>query len=212
LGSLLPLRGLRAERAVTASLDAKWADVSWDVNASLFTSEIRQALDALAVGDKLELYNAPGPRRAPGAEVLGTYVVGPLHAIASYSYIDATEADQTGLRRDVPLIPRRAATLDGIVESERGRVGLEFDYTGTQPLMDDPYRLVSRDYFSFNALAELRLRKFSIFANAINLSNVRQTRWDPLIRPSLGPGGDPITDVWAPIDGRTFNIGIRAAL
>jgi hypothetical protein len=27
-----------------------------------------------------------------------------------------------------------------------------------------------------------------------------------------GPGGDPITDVWAPLLGRNFNIGIRAEL
>ena len=27
-----------------------------------------------------------------------------------------------------------------------------------------------------------------------------------------GPGGDPITDVWAPVDGRTFNLGTRAEL
>ena len=27
-----------------------------------------------------------------------------------------------------------------------------------------------------------------------------------------GPGGNPITDVWAPLAGRTFNLGIRAQL
>jgi len=46
----------------------------------------------------------------------------------------------------------------------------------------------------------------------INLTNVRQTRFDPLIRPTRGPGGNPITDVWAPLDGRTFNLGIRVEL
>ena len=70
LGSLLPLRGLRAERAVTESIDAKWTDEGWDVNVSVFNSEIR---DALAVqtpdGNKLQLFNAPGPRRAPGADI-----------------------------------------------------------------------------------------------------------------------------------------------
>jgi len=52
----------------------------------------------------------------------------------------------------------------------------------------------------------------SIFVNAINLTNVRQTRFDPLIRTTPGLGGTPITEVWAPLDGRTFNVGIRLNL
>ena len=83
---------------------------------------------------------------------------------------------------------------------------------GKQALEYDLYRSMSHPYFSFNALAELRFKKIAIFINAINLSNVRQTRWDPLVRPGPGPGGNPITDVWAPLDGRTFNLGIRAEL
>ena len=51
-----------------------------------------------------------------------------------------------------------------------------------------------------------------MFVNAINLTDVRQTHFDPLIRPTLGPGGNPISDVWAPLEGRTFNLGIRGEL
>jgi outer membrane receptor for ferrienterochelin and colicins len=56
------------------------------------------------------------------------------------------------------------------------------------------------------------LGALSIFINAINLTNVRQTRFEPLLRTSPGLGGTPITPVWAPLDGRTFNIGIRTDL
>ena len=51
-----------------------------------------------------------------------------------------------------------------------------------------------------------------MFINAINLTDVRQTHFDPLIRSTLGPGGNPISDVWAPLEGRTFNLGIRGEL
>jgi len=60
-----------------------------------------------------------------------------------------------------------------------------------------------------NALGEVRFGGLSIFLNAINLTDVRQTHFDPLIRPTPGPGGNPITDVWAPLDGRRFNLGMR---
>jgi outer membrane receptor for ferrienterochelin and colicins len=100
LGSLVPLRGLHAERAVTESLDAKWADDGWDVNVSLFNSEIRDPIQARnAPEQKLQLINAPGPRRAPGAEVLIRYVSGPLQIIGSWSAINATETAPSGRRQ-----------------------------------------------------------------------------------------------------------------
>jgi outer membrane receptor for ferrienterochelin and colicins len=141
------------------------------------------------------------------------YFTGALHIIGSWSYIDATETLPSGLRQGAPLVPRQSAELGAMLENEkRGRIGLELGYTGRQALQDDPYRNVSEPYVELNALAEIRFGGFSIFLNAINLTDVRQTRFDPLIRPTPGPGGNPITDVWAPLAGRTFNIGIRAVL
>jgi iron complex outermembrane receptor protein len=200
--------------AFTESLDAKWAAEGWDINASVFSSEIRDALAVQsAPGEKLELVNAPGPRRAPGAEVLIHYVAGPLQVIGSWSYINATEASLSGLRQEAPLVPRHSAELGGILENKkRGRIGLEVGYTGRQALEDDPYRSVSEPYFELNALGEIHFGGVSVFFNAINLTNVRQTHFDPLIRPTPGLGGTPITEVWAPLDGRTFNLGVRAEL
>jgi iron complex outermembrane receptor protein len=214
LGALLPLQGLHAERAVTESLDAKWAKAGWDLNASLFNSVIRDPLEALeSAGDKLQLVNAPGPRRAPGAEVLIRYVTGPLQLIGSWSDIDATEAMASVLRQQAPLVPRQSAELGFILEREsRGRIGLEGNYTGRQALEYDPYRSISEPYFQLNALAEIRVRGWAIFLNAINLTDTRQTHFDPLVRSTPGPGGDPVTEVWAPLDGRTLNLGFRSGL
>jgi outer membrane receptor for ferrienterochelin and colicins len=214
LGVLLPLRGLHAERAVTESLDAKWADEGWDINLSVFNSQIRDPLVVQsAPGEKLELINAPGPRRAPGAELLIHHVTGPLQVIGSYSHIQATETSLSGLRQEAPLVPRNSGELGAILENKkRGRIGLELGYTGRQALEDDPYRSVSEPYFELNALGESHFGAVSIFINAVNLTNVRQTRFDPLIRRTPGLGGTPITEIWAPLGGRTFNVGIRANL
>jgi iron complex outermembrane receptor protein len=210
-GALEPLRGLHAERAVTESLDGKWARKEWDINLSVFNSEIHHPLLAQPVGtQRIELVNAPASRRAPGAELLIHYVIGPLQMIGSWSYTDATELSPEGAREPAPLVPRHSAELGGILESEtRGRIGLEMSYIGRQGLEDDPYRTVSKPYILLNALAEIRFKGVSIFLNAVNLTGTRQTNYDPLIRPTPGLAGDPITDVWAPLDGRTFNIGIR---
>jgi iron complex outermembrane receptor protein len=215
LGLLNPLRNLQVERASSMSLDAKWAEKPWDVNISVFSSEIRHPLDveAAAQPGRLELVNNDGPLRSRGAEMLIGYTVGPVHTLANATYLDVTEINPLGGRRDAELIPRYSAELAIIVEDEaRGRIGMEIQYTGHQALTEDPYRTESRGYLEINALAELRFGKFSVFANALNLTNVRQQDDDPLLRPAPGLGGEPITDVWTSLIGRTFNVGVRFGL
>jgi len=48
-----------------------------------------------------------------------------------------------------------------------------------------------------------------IFVNAVNLTNVHQTHFDPLELPAQEPDGRWTTDVWAPLGGRVFNAGVK---
>jgi outer membrane receptor for ferrienterochelin and colicins len=215
LGLLNPLHDLRAERASSVSVDAKWAVKPWDVNLSVFSSEIRHALDVepAAQPGRLELVNSEGPLRARGAELLIGYVTGSLHVLANSTYLDVTEAAPLSGRRDAELIPRFSAEVAGILEDEdRGRIGIEISYTGRQALTDNPYRAESRGYVELNALAEVKVGRAAVFLNALNVTNVRQRDYEPLLRPTPGLGGEPITDVWAPLIGRTFNLGVRLEL
>ena len=90
-----------------------------------------------------------------------------------------------------------------------GRVGIEVYYTGRQRLEVNPYRDESLDYVIVGALAERRFGRVRLFLNAENLTDVRQTRWDPLVRPTRGADGRWTVDGWAPLDGRVFNGGVR---
>jgi iron complex outermembrane receptor protein len=95
-------------------------------------------------------------------------------------------------------------------ESEaRGRIGFEAYFTGQQRLEDNPYRSVSTGYVLFGGLIERRFGRVRLFINAENLAGVRQTRWDPLVRPSQAVDGRWTVDAWAPLDGRVINGGIR---
>ncbi len=58
-------------------------------------------------------------------------------------------------------------------------------------------------------LGEVALGQVSLFANAENLLDVRQTRYDPLLLPARAPSGEWTTDAWAPLEGFTFNGGVR---
>jgi outer membrane receptor for ferrienterochelin and colicins len=215
LAILLPLRNLHAERALSSSLDVKWSDEGWEVNGSVFASEIRDPLTvhSSSMPGRLELVNADGPRRATGAELLLHYVTGPLHMIGSSTYLDVTESAEEGGRRRSDRVPRVSAELAGILEDEdRGRVGIEVSYTGRQALLDNPYRNEGKSYVEINALAEMNFGSVAVFFNALNLTDVRQTRFDPLLRPSPAADGQRIVDVWAPLGGRMFNLGVRMEL
>jgi len=111
------------------------------------------------------------------------------------------------------LVPRQSAERGAIFASEkRRRLGFEIGYTGRQAVAYDPYPQVTPGFVELNALAEACFADIAVVMNAINLTNVRQTNYGPLLRPSPGPRGNPITDAWAPLDGRTFNLSVRAKL
>ena len=211
---LLPLSGVEPERASSASIDLDWSSGALEFNGALFGSTIDHALltrDSTASPGRIEIVNAADPTKTYGTELIGHYSRGPLHVIGTYTYLHATESDSAGTgRTPVPLTPSHSAEVAAILENEaKGRIGAELSYTGRQHLEDDPYRDVSRTYLEIGVLGEVRLGEARVFLNAENLTDVRQTHDDPLLLPAQAPDGRWTTDVWAPLEGRVVNAGVR---
>lgn len=212
LSRLVPLAGLEAERAWGASLDITRQVGPFEFSGTAFASHVRNPIELLDRQDgRSELVNADNPTRTWGSEALGRYRAGPLQAIVTYAYTRSRELDiETNVRREVPLTPRHYAALDVMVERERwGRAGLEVYYVGRQSLEDNPYREEGRAHVIVGALLEKRFTRFRLFVNAEDLGDVRQTRFDPLVRPTRHLDGRWTVDAWAPLDGRVVNGGVR---
>lgn len=212
LSRVLPYAKLREEVADTGSIDLGYAKGPIEASVSLFASNIDHAVQLRAVdASHVTLANATGTTRTRGAELLLRYRWQALTLTGSYVHIDATEPDPNLPNgRRVPLTPRDTAGLVAMWEQHgRGRIGFEAYYTGSQSLDDDPYRMRSRPYVELGLMGELVLGKVSLFVNAENLLDVRQTRWDPLLRQTRAPVGSWTVDAWAPTEGRTINGGIR---
>ncbi len=200
------LRPLRAERGTS---------VSWDVTRAMGAITVTATASRITASAAVErdtryvLFNRDGATTNAGAELLATGRRGPWVATGTYTYVRAREDGDAG-RRDVALTPRHSAGLVGMWEEEAwGRVGVEWYYTGRQRLEVNPYRTASRPYSIVGLLVEKRIDRFRLFLNAENLTNVRQTRWDSLLRPSRGVDGRWTVDAWAPVDGHAINGGIR---
>ena len=132
-------------------------------------------------------------------------------ATANYAWVRSRDGNGAA-RQDAELTPRHSVGLVGMWESqETGRVGLELYYTGRQRLDENPYRDVSRPYVVVGLLVERRVGRARLFVNGENLTDVRQTRWNSLLRPAQGPDGRWTVDAWAPVDGRVVNGGVRVS-
>jgi iron complex outermembrane receptor protein len=208
LARLTVSQPLEAERGSSVSLDLTRTFGHGSVTATLFGSRIGHPV-AVERAEAYRLFNRRERTTNLGVELLATLRRGPLAATSSYTYVRSREGEASD-RRDVDLTPRHSAGLVAMWESEsKGRLGVEVYYTGRQHLDVNPYRDVSEPYVVVGILAERRVGRTRFFINAENVTNVRQTRWDPLLRPTQGADGRWTVDAWAPLDGRVFNGGVR---
>jgi iron complex outermembrane receptor protein len=200
---------LRAEQGRSTSLDVGRTDGPVSYTVTLFASRVRYPIHVERSESGLVLTNLTAPTSNRGLELLGTMRLAPFSVTTTYTYVRAREVDLQG-ERDVPLTPRHSAGIVGMWERENaGRIGVEWYYTDVQRLEDNPYRERSEPYFVIGLLAERQIGRVRLFINGENLNGVRQTQWDPILRPARARDGRWTVDAWAPLEGRNINGGIR---
>ena len=94
-------------------------------------------------------------------------------------------------------------------DASGARAGMEAFYTGPQALDENPSRSVARAYVTLGLLASRQLGRTNVYLNFENITNMRQSRFDPLLRFAPGAGGGRTVDEWAPLEGRTVNAGVQ---
>ena len=214
LNAMRPLVGIEAERAVGGSMDLGGSLGPVEVNLTAFASVIRDPIgvrDAMTAVPRVELVNLDQSTRTAGGELLARWSAEPIRTTLTYTYVTGRELDpELQTRRALTFVPKHQVGLVTSYESEGSmRAGVELYYNSRQLLDDDSYREQSKPFLYIGALAERAFGAVRVFANAENLLDVRQTDWDPLVRPFMGRGGRWTNDVWAPLDGFVVNAGIR---
>jgi outer membrane receptor for ferrienterochelin and colicins len=198
---------LEVERGRSASLDITRSQGPLTLTATLFRYDVEDP--AVVNRATYTLSTLSSPTINTGIEAVATFRRAPFTATGTYTYVHSREGVGAD-RGDIPLTPRHSAGVVAMWESEaRGRAGVEAYFTGTQRLEDNPYRASSVGYVLFGGLVERRFGRIRVFVNAENLGGIRQTQWDPLVRPSQAVDGRWTVDAWAPLDGRVINGGVR---
>lgn len=207
----------KAETAESASLDVTREFGPLSVSVTGFAAVVHDPVITAIVTDRgarLEVFNATRPESAikiHGVEAFARVRRGPWVATATHTWLSATEGgDADRSRVDVPLTPRQTFGLIAAWEQHgTARVGFEFYYTGRQRLDDNPYRTESEPYTIIGMLAERRFGRVRAFVNLENLTDVRQSDYNPLLLPTPTILGKRAVSAWAPLDGRTINAGVR---
>jgi iron complex outermembrane receptor protein len=110
-----------------------------------------------------------------------------------------------GTVTDYPLVARNRVNNTLMYEIEdKIKVGLEAYYYSPQRLSDGT---TGRDYWLCGMMVEKMWAHFSIFVNVEDLLDVRQTQFGPIY---TGTINNPVfKDIYAPLDGRVVNGGIK---
>jgi iron complex outermembrane receptor protein len=208
LARLAMPRPLRAERGRSGSIDLTRTIGALSCTFTVFGSSVGDPV-RVTRETVYALITAPEASTNVGAEMLATFRQEPLAFTATYAYVRSREFDRGGML-DAALTPRHSAGLVGMYEVEgKGRIGVELYYTGPQRLEANPYAETSEPYVILGLLAERQWGAFRVFVNGENLTDVRQTKWHPLPRPSRGVDGRWTVDAWSPLEGVNVNAGVR---
>jgi outer membrane receptor for ferrienterochelin and colicins len=205
---------LDAERSRGVMLDINGRVLGAEFLLTGYGSFVDRAIQLVDLGDSAMsgvLRNAAGTTRIGGAEAAAIWRFGAHKFLLTYGYTRGTMTDaETGRREAVPLLNRHRAGADLMLEKpEVYRIGIEGIFYGRQVLDDNPYRGESRPYVYAMAIAMRQFGPVELVANFENLLDVRQTRYDPLVRPAPTVGGRWTTDVWAPLEGFMANVAVR---
>jgi outer membrane receptor for ferrienterochelin and colicins len=199
---------LKAERGTSTSIDLTRVVGPLSATLTGFFSRVADPIDVERT-DRYLLRNLLNPTMNTGVEVIAIWKTEDFSFVANYAFVHSREDTDEG-PADIPLTPRHSVGLDAAWDlGDVWRLGVEWYYSGVQRLDANPYREQSAPYSVFGVLASRRLGRVFLFINGENLTDVKQTNWDPLLRPSRGVDGRWTVDAWAPLDGRVINGGVR---
>lgn len=157
--------------------------------------------------DIFRLTNLDGFIRSKGSETNVAFIVDPLKLFFGYTFIDANQ-HQEGVVSRVPLnSPHQINAILMFEEHDSYRLGFEAYYYSSQTLTDGT---TGRGYTLFGIMGEKTWGVITVFANFENIFDTRQTRFGPIFS---GTRSNPeFRDIFAPLDGRYLNMGVKIKL
>ena len=181
--NVLPIgNSLKAERSGGGTFDFNYRNTigekfSYSLNQMFFYTRIEDPLVLLPVGaSSFGFRNANQPVKSAGFETNLRASYDFVNLFAGYTFTDA-KADYLTGDQTLPLTARSRINASLIFEKEKNfKAGVEAYYTSSQVLSDGSR---TRPYSVFGIFGEKTFGKYSLFVNAENITDTRQSRFGP---------------------------------
>lgn len=198
---------VRVERSIGGEFDCTYSGIafgiiSFTLNQALFYTRINDPL--VPASGSISLSNADGYLFSRGAETDIKLTGGELEAFIGYTYTNA-EKKFSNSSGELYLTPPHRFVMDILFDMEKfGEGGIELRYTGSQLLQDGAK---SPDFWVFDVLFQKKLSYVTLFVAVENLLNFKAADHIPVV--TGGNINPQFNDVWAPLEGRVVNAGLK---
>jgi iron complex outermembrane receptor protein len=173
------------------------------INQSFFITRINNPLEL----DTFHFENKSKPVITKGFETNLRLTMDELQFFVGYSFIDARRKYDTA-QSFVPLTPKHKLNIDIIYEKENNfSIAFEGYYVSS---MYRDLDTKTRNYFTAGLIGQKHFIHFDVIANCENLFNVRQTKLENTVIPPIS--NPTFRQIYAPLDGRVFNVALRIKL
>jgi outer membrane receptor for ferrienterochelin and colicins len=212
--NVLPIGNtLKAEKSRGGTFDVNYRNTigekfSYAVNQMFFYTEIQNPLVLLPnVNGTFTFTNARQSVKSSGFEtnVRASYNI--VKLFAGYTFTNAKAGYLTG-NQILPLTPKSKINSALLFEKESNfKAGIEAYYTSRQ-FLSNHFR--TRPYWVFGIFGEKTFGRVSLFINAENITDTRQSRFGQVVFP---PFNNPtFAEIYTHTEGRVFNGGIKIRL
>ncbi len=212
--NVLPLNGVRSDRSIGGTADVNYrtaitGDLSFSLNHMFFITSISNpsVLQSDGAGS-FYFANSDKPVLSKGFETnLKLIYRRDFKLFAGYTFTDA-KAEYLAGNQTLPLLPQSKLNLALVYEKEGFlKAGLEAYFTGNQYLSDGSRTTA---FWEAGAMIEKTFCKVSVFVNAENFTDVRQSRYKGVVSgPHTAPSFD---EIWTHTEGFVVNGGIKLKL
>ena len=207
----LDLNSLVSEKSIGGSFDVNYKTrifngFNVNINQMFFSTKLYNPILISSIvlpNGNYQFINANGNLESKGAETNLKIKYEDFAFYVGYTYTDAQRKyEQTSAN---PLTSKHKIYMTLMYEIERKwRIGYECFYTGQQYLNNGETR---PDYWIMGISGERQFKHFSIFINAENFTDTRQTKYESIY---TGTIQNPLfKEIWAPTDGFIINAGFK---
>lgn len=157
---------------------------------------------------QISYINGNGYRRSGGVETGVTFAYRGFGASLVYTYTDNNQRINN-VRSISPLTSKHIVSILAGYEIKNFSVGLDVYYYSPVKLSDGRK---GKNIWEVGINVQYAFKFLLLFANFENIANIRQTSYGPVVFPNPTYSHPRFSEIYAPLEGRLFNMGFKLRL